>query len=1624
MYEKFNLNEDQKKAAEYCGEKPLLIEAGSGTGKTRVLIERVEYLVNVKGINPESLLIITFSKKAAKELVERLLEKNNTISIEDVSKMHISTIHSFCHDLLQSNGFAYRILDESESSVMYIYKNLYNFGFRDEKFFKKSHTPVLVSKFNEFTSFNVDIDKFEEYVKDEFNVSQEYIDFIKETQEEKGEDYFFPESEVKKNPDFKESWYNARYNNVVNAYRLYLEFLEVNGFIDYSLLQSKALDLLINNQNLLSSLKYKNILIDEFQDTDPIQMKIFEKLMENSESFTVVGDDEQSIYDFRGGNVEFFKNFEENYDAEVIPLQTNYRSNESIVKFTENFIKEDRDPLSKKQLHSSIKNDSMVSSVFYTYSYSKESEAESIVQIIKYLKESGKIANYSDVGIIGRSIKRKINFLTEELRNENISFDVVGNDDLLDQDEIKSVLLLLYYIVENDEKPYIRNQWERNWLNLSGYASKSFNFPKLSEKTRKILYDLEEEYKNEILTVEKEVYEKVTGKKSRIQNFDGVFNRDDEILIEIFNQVKKPLISYFSVNDLKKLGVDDENDLKFFNRLYKLKNKIVDERNRSDLKYDDRTTLLQVYYDILDIIGYFDIDFIENEDSREVLLNLSTLGNTIYKIEQVITRNNIVSMFWFLYHNLANYSSKSVKNEDEVQIMTAHKSKGLEFPVVIVYGLEKDKFPMKFKDDEYDLTASFGKPRFPTPFKFYGYEKETIEDNKEKNYHLEERRILYVAVTRAEDILILSLRKNREGEIPIIEGIDLDSISLINDNQCILPKTRSTLNENKNEEEKLILSYSSIKTYETCPFKYNLIHKLNFNESDDIYIKKGNFTHKILYETHHSIQNNQNIEKIIGVLPKEVKDRSKKELENIKKYQNSFLKEIKVLDAEFKFQIEMNGEDEETSYLLEGQIDLVYEREGKIGIMDFKTTSKIDEEEYKKQLYIYLKAVEGDLNYQDREIELAIYLLNSNTVKFYEIDENLMKKYLKKIDKISRCIQESKFQRNVGTHCAKCTFNFICEKDLKQETKDIIQNVKQDIRQDVEQESKGMNDAVVLEGDISSNTKKKTVINLENGTKTYENEPVMVDVAKNTENSYDNLDDVVSVVLPDYNGIEDIGDSYGISAFSELKPTSDMCSSLSEAIQKILTNEHQVHVTHLSKLLLTYLNQNRVTDEIRNQIISEIRENELGNIHDDFIYLDVLSMPVNTDLSITPRIPNGRPIDHIGQSELMEGMFIVVDKSFTHTKESLFNETGKLFGFKHLDDKVFKALDDAFKELSNTNRITLENDIVKTDSLKIYEDNLDELKRIYENKEKITRDRIKNYFSSKICGRFTGELNSLSANVFKEIDSSLSFITMASGNTHNVVGEIEKRVNVIKSLIGKIDVFAVELETVHNYEKIILDLKLNYQNKEKIVRSMVKNYFSPEEKMYDRFIGELNSLSEVVLREIDSSLSFITMVIGNMKSVVDEIEERINLIKSSIDNINDFTTELEKVHRYEKIILDLKLKYQEKEDISKKLIKERFPPPQITYDRFMDEIDSCNEIFYNRLELTSDIIDMAPGLTNKALNELKEKVETLTSLKEEIKNLVVELTIHSNNSSDISDDEVKDLINDMKRLNSSVKKYK
>ncbi len=1043
-----DLNQDQKEAVEYFSKKPLLIQAGPGSGKTRVIIERVKYLIQEKKIDPEKFLVVTFSNKASNELRERLVDSENGLDIETANKIHISTIHSFCFDLISNKGLSYDILEEEEKNHMFIYKHLFDLGFDYEKYFKKRHVGSLVKKFNEMTSFKVDIDGFEEYVKNEFPVYNEYLEYIESILNNlKPDEYFnFPEEDVKDDELFAASWYNARYNQIAESYRRYLNLLEKENYIDFSLIQTKALELLETTPDLVEELGFKNILIDEFQDTDPIQMKIFDFLIKNSETFTVVGDDDQSIYGFRGSDIKFFLEFQDNYDAEIITLKTNYRSTKNIVDFCENFIKNDR--TIKKELISNPNRNGENPNVFYIKNGKnrRQDEADQIAGIIKHLKNSGKIANYSDVGILFRAIRGgKALKLSQSLEKCDIPYDIIGNEDLLEQAEVKVILLMIYYLIESDDKPYIMNKWSgkgADWLNIYGFASKNFNLNKyfgFSENTINILIKIENDFRNNIISIEKEVYKEITGKTSRVRSYFGVFdkyNKQKELkescFNEIFRRVNKPYLYKFTVDDLNGMGIDNEHDLNFFKRLYDLRKSL--ENERIDKSITDKTTLLEVFYELMDIIDNFDFDD-SSDENTEKLLNVSALSRTIYKFEDVVNRYDLRRLFWFFYHNLGNQSSNQINDGNEVQMMTIHKSKGLEFPVVFIVGLKEKSFPKDFVDEEAELYALFKTPNFPIPNKYLEYKDELIKEEKEKKYYHEERRVLYVGLTRAEEILILSAYEDKNGKLPKIDGIDFNHVSLkrIDEDFSIIPPTQiKPISDDKDEIP--ILSYTSIRDYEKCPLKYYIVHKLLFKESDTFKIKKGNISHKILNKLHKNslVDLKSDISKdvtsshlIDGIIDENEKELYQNEVENINEYLNTFFKEIEVLKSEFPFTIEKNN------YIINGQIDLIYKRNGALGILDFKNKSTFNKEELKKQLYTYLLALKLNPEFQNENIEeIAVYLLKApkdNKLQIFDIDEEYLNKFQNKITKVAQNINNNIFEKKHTKDCDNCSFSFMCK---------------------------------------------------------------------------------------------------------------------------------------------------------------------------------------------------------------------------------------------------------------------------------------------------------------------------------------------------------------------------------------------------------------------------------------------------------------------------------------------------------------------------------------------------------------------------------------------------------------------
>lgn len=991
------LNENQQKVVEYNGNKPLLVEAGPGSGKTRVIIERVKFLINELKVNPSSLLVITFTRKAANELKDRLSED---IPKNIINEMQISTIHSFCLDFLKKRGNVTNLIDDDsgEKRRLFIQKYKYKLGFKNEFYLADYQIPSVINKFDEYTTFKVDIDGLIDYIKQTRPIDKEYVDFVNSFK-------FFPSKKVRDNEKFKKSWYNARFLQTPKAYVKYLELLDLFNAVDYNTVQIKFLESLKENPET----QYTNILVDEFQDTDPVQAEIFEILLKNAESFTAVGDVDQSIYSFRGSFRDYFEEFYNKYNAELISLNYNYRSTNNIIRTSEAFIKPQRKEYSKKYLVGARNEDK---ESYILESLDPQEEAQKIFNLIKDLKDNGKIRQYSDVAILYRFIvsNKNIPFLIDEFKKNDISYHISGTEDLIESDEVKSILTLFYYIARKLDHSYGMSNLEKEWLNLRAFCGIDFipKFRKLSVETKRYLMELQENFENDVLKTEKEVYFELTGKKSRKKKFNGVFTRNEDVLIEIFKRVNKPVVDL----DL----IEDTGDREFFTELEKLRENVFSSDE------EDKLTILEVYYELLNLCGYFDDLVINNGNYELELENLSKISRTIFNYESIISANDVRGLFFFLTNVIEGYVTSS-SDVDGVQLMTVHKAKGLEFPVTIVSSLSEYNFPLAPRDPMREKDNINKEDTFYTPNKFLEY-KDCSEADEVNLGLAEENRVIYVAMTRAQDILVLSVVGKMPEEICKIsnyfnKNLDLDNMSI------------SSVGS-KPEENKLNLSYSSFADYNNCPWRYNLLNRLHFKVSQKEVTKMGSIIHEALDVINQEIKDSgeiskENIEKIAkdtyylhGGTDEEFDDY----MDSIFDYYNEIGFDITVVDSEVPFSIDRDN------YRFNGAIDLIYKNQnGEYGILDYKNTifKDYNREKYAQQLLTYILALKNDSKYCDIEItEAKIYAIKSRSLIDFNIGESRLATQKEEIQNTADLINSHEFNKNESSYCNICEFLKYC----------------------------------------------------------------------------------------------------------------------------------------------------------------------------------------------------------------------------------------------------------------------------------------------------------------------------------------------------------------------------------------------------------------------------------------------------------------------------------------------------------------------------------------------------------------------------------------------------------------------
>ena len=396
-----SLNDRQKEAVVNT-DGPMLILAGAGSGKTKVLTTKVAYLIEEKNIDPNNILAITFTNKAAKEMKERIfkLEGNSAFYIQ------ISTFHSFGLKILKENcellGYEknFTILD-SDDSLSIIKKIMKELNIDANKYNPKAIKNVISNNKNEI----IDPEKYSLYV----------------------------------NTDFDEI--------ALEVYRKYEKSLKINNAVDFDDLLILPLKLFNNNPGVLRKYqeKYKYVFIDEYQDTNEPQYILSKMISAKYKNITVVGDADQAIFTWRGANYKNILNFENDYkDAKVVLLEENYRSTKTILNAANNVIKNNK---VRKEKNLWTQNEEG-SKITYYKAFDEKDESNYVVNEIKKLMEKG--VNPKDICVLYRA-NAQSRTVEEAFLTSNISYNIVGSYAFYNRKEIKDLIAYLKLIYNNKD---------------------------------------------------------------------------------------------------------------------------------------------------------------------------------------------------------------------------------------------------------------------------------------------------------------------------------------------------------------------------------------------------------------------------------------------------------------------------------------------------------------------------------------------------------------------------------------------------------------------------------------------------------------------------------------------------------------------------------------------------------------------------------------------------------------------------------------------------------------------------------------------------------------------------------------------------------------------------------------------------------------------------------------------------------------------------------------------------------------------------------------------------------------------------------------------------------------------
>ena len=607
------LNKTQKSAVEAI-DGPVLIFAGAGSGKTRVLTHKIFYLVKEKLFKPEEILAVTFTNKAAKEMENRV---KKLLKIDDLS-LSIGTFHSICAKILRED---IKILGFSRSFAIYDVKDqldLIKVLFEQFDISKNIITPNQLRN---------QISLYKNKMIDCKTVKRKARTILEKT--------------------------------ISDVYTQYQKSLKINDALDFDDLLTFPLEIFRKKPAILKKYqnRWKYILVDEYQDTNRAQFKLLTLLAKDHQNICVVGDDDQSIYGWRGAEVSNILDFENNFSScRVFTLEKNYRSTQEILNAATAVVK-NNDKRANKNL---IAANGSGEALGLIETIDEQEEASAIISSIEKEIKLNK-RTFSHFSVLYRT-NAQSRALEESFIRQGIPYNIIGSIRFYERKEVKNVLAYLRLVVNLKDTISLR---------------RVINFPARGIGAK---------------TIDKCV------QQAAIDN------------VEFFDVLKKP-------NKMDIRGKQAEALSKF----YEIIKKYHDLRNELSA-----TELSRSLVEDLGILAFFKNS--SEPDSKDRFENVAEL---LTSIEEFSNRDPEANLSRFLEDvSLQTDIDHWNDSENRVAMMTVHSSKGLEFPVVFIAGLDEGLFPI------------FG----------------SLDD---KNELEEERRLFYVALTRAQEKVYLLFATNR-----------------------------------------------------------------------------------------------------------------------------------------------------------------------------------------------------------------------------------------------------------------------------------------------------------------------------------------------------------------------------------------------------------------------------------------------------------------------------------------------------------------------------------------------------------------------------------------------------------------------------------------------------------------------------------------------------------------------------------------------------------------------------------------------------------------------------------------------------------------------------------------------